>query len=55
MDMGNLLFAVVVMGSLSYVAIGWFFRGIIKPEARWRWFFIIWVVGIIVLLIAINL
>jgi len=55
MDLGNLIFSVVFMGGLALVATGWLFRGIIKPEARWRWFFIIWVVGIIVLLIATNL
>jgi len=38
MDTGNLIFAVFVMGSLAYAATGWFFRGMIKPEARWRGF-----------------
>ena len=55
MDTGNLLFGVVIMGAISYSAVGWFFRSIFKPEIRWRWFFIIWIVGIIALLIAINL
>jgi len=54
-DVGNLLFGVVIMGAVSYAAVGWFFRAIIKPETRWRWFFIIWIVGIIVFLIATNL
>ena len=55
MDTGNLLFAVFVMGSFAYAATGWFFRVMIKPEARWRWFFIIWIVGIIAFLTATNL
>jgi hypothetical protein len=46
MDLGYLLVAAFFVGLFSLWLTGWLYRGVGKPNNRWTWFFIIWVVGI---------
>jgi len=39
---------------LSIWLTGIIFRGVSKPNSRWLWFFIIWIIGIVLSYIPVN-
>lgn len=47
MDIGYFLVASVLCGLFSLWLTGWIFRGANNPQARWRWFGIIWVIAMV--------